>query len=235
MSFDNWKKIWSEKATDIKKEQSLSIECLIAMDGFDVGGSEYGLKEWLGFVQLVSTLIKLKPQQKILEVGCGSGAFLKCLEQQKVEITGVDYSASLVRIAQENVVGKFVVAEANALPIKEREYDAVLCHSVFQYFPSFKYAEQVLHDMKRVVSAHGRIAILDVNDKDKEQAYIEARKKEVGDAEYNRRYEGYEHLFYSKDWFYEIANSLAMNVCIVDQNISGYINSPFRYNVILSA
>lgn len=64
----------------------------------------------------------------ILEVGCGTGYFARALSENRHSIVGVDYSHSMVKVAQEkqnpNII--FVEADAHLLPFRDNSFDISL-------------------------------------------------------------------------------------------------------------
>jgi ubiquinone/menaquinone biosynthesis C-methylase UbiE len=107
---------------------------------------------------------------------------------------------------------------------------AIAC---FNIFDDLEYAEKVLSEIARVLKKKGRAAILDVNDGTKKQTYESIRRRKLGDAEYDRLYGNLNHQFYDKEWFDRMANNFGLKCEIQEQNIKGYDNSKFRYNVFL--
>lgn len=101
----------------------------------------------------------------------------------------------------------------------------------FFYFPSLEYAEAVLEKM--IEKANSGIAILEVNDYDFKEDALKLRKKHLTEEEYNKRYEGLEHLFYKRDWFYKIAQKHNLHCKIESQIIEDYQNSSYRFNVYM--
>ncbi len=75
-------------------------------------------------------------------------------------------------------------------------YDAVFSNGVFHYFPNDKYALEVLEKMFQ--KANWAIGIADLRDKEKEEAYIAFRKKNI--ENYEERYNGLPCLFYSQNF-----------------------------------
>lgn len=72
-----------------------------------------------------------------------------------------------------------------------------------------------------------------ITDSAKKEAGIKFRQGILGKVEYARKYTGLEHLYYSKDWFEEQLSHLDVNYTIKDQNIPGYQNNEYRYNIII--
>jgi len=228
-----WKNIWERKGNEVSGE--LEIADLIAIDGFDTGAGEFSVNSWLSFVKEIQERLNIKKTKKILEVGCGAGAFLFPMYNSSIEVFGIDYSSSLVELCSKIMPsGIFKVAEAETLPFEDLFFDAIISNSVFQYFESLNYAENVVNEMARVLKSTGYIALLDINDASKKYEYESIRRAKLGNDEYDRLYGNLTRQFYEKEWFETIANHLNVKCVIQDQNIIGYENSKYRYNVFLS-
>jgi len=227
----SWKNIWEKKGE--KGINSIELSDLIAMDGFDTNVGKFSVDRWLSFVHEIRERLNIK--NKLLEVGCGCGAFLYPLTNFDIEIYGIDYSENLVKICSEAIPsGVFKTAEANQIPFKDQFFDSIISHGVFIYFESLDYAQEVLSEMVRMLKNTGNIAILDINDADKKQECETIKREKLGDDEYERLYGNLNHQFYPKKWFEEIVTRFGLQCEIQDQNIQGYENSKFRYNVFLS-
>src|SRR3712207_458761 len=61
--------------------------------------------------------IALRPGTTVLDVGCGSGVFLRVAADRGARVSGVDAAEALVRLARERVPGADVrVGDMEALP-----------------------------------------------------------------------------------------------------------------------
>ena len=139
---NNWKTVWGVREED--ESHSSILKKLITADGFDTGYGTITEADWEQYINNISNAINVQKKDSVFEVGCGAGAFLYKFHQEGNKIGGVDYSDKLINIAKKYLVnGSFIVDEANNLDAKER-YDFVISNSVFFYFPSYQYAEEVL-------------------------------------------------------------------------------------------
>ena len=231
---DTWHALWRTKGLTAPPNPALFD--LIKADGFDSGAGDHTEASWLSFSSLIIERLDLDAESTVLEVGCGAGAFLLPAYLEGIRVFGIDYSPSLVRVAARAMPsGRFAVATANRLPFATPCFDAIICHSVFQYFPDLSYAEKVLTEMVRLLKRGGRIAVLDVNDTAKQSDYLRIRQGKLSAAEYTKKYRGYPHLFFAKKWFADLAHRLDLTSTIEDQDIEGYANSWLRYNVFLES
>jgi 8-oxo-dGTP diphosphatase len=138
---------------------------------FDVGALPYAFltaqPTWRTHGAQLAELCGVASGDKLLDVGCGPGesAFGMAESVPGLDVTGLDYSASMIRIAQfrrrrdrtargvrgaespESLV-TFVRGDAMNLPFTDGSFDAVTGHSFLYLVPS---AEQVLREAKRVL------------------------------------------------------------------------------------
>lgn len=107
--------------------------------------------------------LKLTPDDNLLEVGCGGGAFLADALRSGCRASAVDHSPDMVEVAKDaNAAavseGRLVVrvAEADSLPFRDGEFTCAVCTGVFGLLdaPSVAMAE-----MFRVLGRGGRLAV----------------------------------------------------------------------------
>ena len=104
--------------------------------------------------------LALRPDDYLLEVGCGGGAFLKKALASGCRAAAVDHSAEMVRLARrENAGGRvgLVEADAHALPFAGERFTCAAMTGVLGFL-----AEPVgaLAEMHRVLVRGGRVVIL---------------------------------------------------------------------------
>jgi SAM-dependent methyltransferase len=69
----------------------------------------------------------LQAGDKVLDVACGAGYVAAAARDRGAAATGVDFSATQVRLAQQTYPGiRFVEGDAEALPFADEEFDVVL-------------------------------------------------------------------------------------------------------------
>ncbi len=131
----------------------------------------------------------LRPDDLVLEVGCGSGAKLSLILGDEHRGVGLDQCEALIRRAQDFGVDRsrlrLGVADASRIPIRAEAVDRVLSYSVFQCFPSNDYTRRVLNEMMRICRPGGVIVIGDVHGVMEKQARFLARlgiSREIADA-----------------------------------------------------
>lgn len=77
--------------------------------------------------------------QKILEVGCGTGRWLKSLRILNKKLLGLDYSIEMLKIAKNsNEIDGIVNADASNLPFNNNSFDMIFCINAIHHFPDKK-------------------------------------------------------------------------------------------------
>ena len=107
----------------------------------------------------VRAKLELHAEDRVLEVGCGTGMKLSLVLHTDQPGHGFDLCEALVRRKDELAPDPhrlhLGVAEAARLPVQSDLYDKVFCYSVSQCFPSDDYAMSVLREMLRVCKQGG--------------------------------------------------------------------------------
>ena len=115
--------------------------------------------------------LDLQPDDRVLEIGCGSGVLLQRIKPLVMEIAGTDFSANMLNhIKDKNI--ETHVCEARTQPFEDEEFDKVYCHGVFQYFPDEEYASCVINEMLRVCKEDGTVLIGDIYNGYLKQEYL---------------------------------------------------------------
>lgn len=208
---------------------------LIKVNGFDTGAGDYQEEEWIRLCSHFGEIVELKANEKVLELGCGAGAFLFCLQQEyNCEIFGIDYSEALIDIARKNLAGNFLVADASQISRMNQTFDLIFMHSVTQYFPSLGYASEVIEEAYRNLAVNGQFGMLDVNDKSKESSYHASRRsKHQKPEEYDLLYSDHPHFFVDKKELSKILERVGFTeIRFYPHIVKTYGNSEFRFNVI---
>ncbi len=117
-------------------------------------------------VALISGAIRLKPSDRLLEVGCGPAEHLIALRGQCAEGTGLDLSSRMIRRAEANARAagrdiRFVVGDARRMAhIDDDSIDAAFLVGTLEHVPEHRL---VFEQVMRVLAPGGRLAVLTVN------------------------------------------------------------------------
>lgn len=91
---------------------------------------------------------------KTLEVGCGTGRFVKQFVKHSLDITGVDRAKSLVKYTSQ--FAPVIFADGHKLPFKDKEFDNVFSHGVIHCSEDWY---NIVYEMKRVWNKKGFLVI----------------------------------------------------------------------------
>jgi len=216
-----WEKVWSEKYSNIQKDKSFTYEY-----------RDIESKNWIGIVRAFLKKLNLSSTDNILELGCGSGAFLSAIKSimPDVSISGCDISKEAIDIVNVRLNGLFFMYRADTkVEAFFNCFDLVSAFSVFQYFDDYNMANKVLNNMLTYIKNKGSIFIGDVPDINKKKQDIKTRNTD------GRK--DTDHLYYNKDFFLSFASSNNLLIDIydhVDINLPKlWPNREFRYSVIM--
>lgn len=123
---------------------------------------------WRGYTErtLSELLVRayIEPEDRVLDVGCGTGSFAEQLVRanQRQHIVGVDASEKMLARARRKLEDfpnvSFVQAASHELPFEAGEFNVVVTSSTLHYF---RRPVETLADIKRVLAPGGRLYLLD--------------------------------------------------------------------------
>ncbi|HBH46893.1 MAG: hypothetical protein A2445_05770 [Candidatus Jacksonbacteria bacterium RIFOXYC2_FULL_44_29] len=117
---------------------------------------------------------ELKPGNKILDLGCGSGRFLRLLINQKIDYVGVDNCGALLKTAENYVESQrstisnflpqiqFVKAQMYQLPLAPESFDKVFLIASLHHLPP-SYQKLAMQEVWRVLKPGGRAYLANFN------------------------------------------------------------------------
>ena len=125
MKSEYWKKHWNQSAQENEDIRFIS--------GW--GGRTF--QEMMFAVTDIVKKLELRPEDRLLDVGCGAGLFEIAFTYWIREIYGIDYSNEMVTVAKKNTSlynNVFIEsADVRNLPFTSNFLDKVLVNSVIQY------------------------------------------------------------------------------------------------------
>jgi SAM-dependent methyltransferase len=229
-----WKAIWDRRR--VTPAEGDLLAALIVADGCDTGFGSYPTADWTAMVADVAHLAGVSEPSRVLEIGCGAGAFLYELHRQTgCRVSGLDYSASLIEEARRHLpFGDFTCLEAVGLAGLPGGFDAIFSHSVFFYFPDHTYVSRVLAAAFDQLAPGGVLCLQDLNDLARQPDYETHRRRTYRrPGDYDRDYAGLSHLFFDRQDTIEELRGLGFEpVRLFDHTAKGYANAAFRFNLL---
>ncbi len=87
--------------------------------------------------------------QKILDAGCGGGAFVDLLSRKGYDVTGVDLYEDFLQVAKaKGFQGNFVQGDLSCLPFTDKKFDCTYCFDVLEHVDD----KLVIQELARVTS-----------------------------------------------------------------------------------
>lgn len=134
----------------------------------EAGEGEKMRHHHLDITEKTIRLMSLRPGERVLDLGCGSGWATRLLARLVGEgargfgqVVGLDISDEMIRQARadskdfENIL--YVWGSAQQIPWEENFFDKVLSVESFYYYPD---QDRALAELFRVLAPHGRMFIL---------------------------------------------------------------------------
>lgn len=127
------KRDYLARVTEFPKAEAAQLAKQWGVDYWDgdrktgYGGMKYDGR-WLKVAQAMADHYKIKPGDKILDVGCGKGFLLYDFTQvvPGVEVHGIDISDYAIEHAKPEIKDSLVKGSASKLPFADHEFDLVI-------------------------------------------------------------------------------------------------------------
>jgi arsenite methyltransferase len=132
---------------------------LLLGDSFHPGG--------LALTQRLGSLLDLKPNSRVLDVAAGEGTSAIYLAQHfGCRVVGIEYSLKSVEAASSSAEAagvvdrvRFKMGDAESLPFRDEDFDALICECAFCTFPD---KDAAAIEFARVLRPGGRLGLSDV-------------------------------------------------------------------------
>jgi SAM-dependent methyltransferase len=107
----------------------------------------------------VWTALRLRPEARVLDAGCGSGQLALALAVRGARMTGVDLSPEMIRLARHHadecgLIVTWRTGELDHMAEPLAIYDAILARVVLQFVPD---VPATLREFRRVLRPGGRL------------------------------------------------------------------------------
>jgi len=184
------------------------------------------------------------PGSSVLEVGCGSGAFLKALSEiSDVTVFGMDFSETLIHVAKEALLEANVWVGDVRDGIREtsgrllaggKQVDFVVFHSVLHYLSEQDATSAVVEALGL---AKKKIFLAELPDARFEVSSESAREAALGSEVYREKYRNLRHTYFSTDWANGVIRAANLGkdwrVERISRTLLDTAQRDFRFSVVL--
>jgi protein-L-isoaspartate(D-aspartate) O-methyltransferase len=124
------------------------------------GGYKYMPGRWEKVARLLAEHYRIRPGQRVLDVGCGKGYLLHdlTLVVPGVEVVGLDISEYAIRNAKPEVQARLQRGNANALPFLDDSFDLVVSINTLHNLHCYD-LDSALREIERVGRGNKYICI----------------------------------------------------------------------------
>ncbi len=109
--------------------------------------------------------IRISKEDKVLELGCGSGVLGDRLRRESKLYVGIDISLQMLKIFSNNMRTKNIInlfqASTHTIPFINDTFDVIVMNSVTMYFPNEDIFIKTLEEIKRVAKKNATLFIGD--------------------------------------------------------------------------
>lgn len=133
-------------------------------------------------------LKEIAKDKTILDAGCGTGKFLKQLEQVANKYIGIDlsnYQLDKAKQKSNKTTSDFICSNLSNIPLDNNSVDLIISTWVLGTITDLTERDKCLNELKRVLKPNG-IIILVENDENSEFEEIRGRTKDNRTKDYNK-------------------------------------------------
>ena len=142
----------------IKTSEKIFFDEYAKIDEYDV----FTEKGWNRLTEEFKMLVNPRKGQKLLDMGCGTGGFIKRLDKN-LNLFGVDISTvSIVKAKCNNSDINFIIGDIENTNFKENTFDIVVFSGVLHHFQNFK---KSLDEAHIILKPGGKIFAFDPHKK----------------------------------------------------------------------
>ena len=168
------------------------------------GGYHYDGR-WIPIAEDIINHFRLKPRDRVLDVGCAKGFLVKDLMGAcpGIEAFGLDISEYALRHCELEVVGRLILGSADALPFPDNSFSAVISINTIHNFERPD-AVRAVREVEQLAPGRGFIQVDSYRTHEQRELFLSW----VLTAKFHDYPEGWIELFreagYTGDWYWTI-------------------------------
>lgn len=152
---------WTELAESFSDQDRKGFSPVLhpgAPDWFNLTIDRLQERAWLRAL----SFCKLREGAAVLDLGCGTGRWLRRYPKRGYSAIGVDGSVSMLKRAVElKTLAPLLGARLQLLPFRDRSFDCVSAVTVIQHIPAHE-QQRAIEEIVRVVRPGGYIVLLEL-------------------------------------------------------------------------
>ncbi len=117
-----------------------------------------------GTFKTITKLINLKPNETLLDLGCGPGSLLRVLHKKHPsnKLIGLDIDSKILKIAQSRLSNKIKLIESSAIatPLPNNSFDVVISTLAIHHLQSAD-KERMIAEAHRILKTGGHFFLFD--------------------------------------------------------------------------
>ena len=115
--------------------------------------------------EAIFDLAEVKPGERAVDIGCGTGIYTMELVRKGAHVIGVDSSMEMLAIAREKfrqagLNGCFICGSAESMPIRSEQFDLAVAVTSLCFV---RHPEQAVQEARRILNPGGRLTLGELN------------------------------------------------------------------------
>jgi ubiquinone/menaquinone biosynthesis C-methylase UbiE len=157
--FSELRSFFDERAAPFLRKPEISLRDLCYVSGRDYRIWTDSVYDDL--IQSIVSMLDLRPEVTLIEVGCAAGFLAKGLSPWVSEYYGVDVSTTSLKLAKRLGVpnAKFKRGNGTTLPFSDSFFDRAICYFVVTNISNLNILKRIISEMARVTRPGGRFLI----------------------------------------------------------------------------
>lgn len=111
----------------------------------------------------LAAISRIRPE-RLIDIGCGPGAFLSLVEKTfpEIQLNALDLSEEMIRETRERLSDTAIatVGDSEHMPFENEQYQAVTCNMSIHHYP---HPQDALNEMYRILKPGGFLLLNDMD------------------------------------------------------------------------